>query len=154
MSTTLKSMVWDEWIGPMFRRPHALQIAALCLRDGEDGAPEVLLVTSRGTGRWIIPKGWPSRKKDGPGTAMEEAWEEAGLRDASVDSEPLGEYVGTKGHGGGLNEPTRVLVYALHGGDLAEEWPEAGQRRRRWVSVQEAMRLIAEPGLRDLLARL
>ena len=54
------------------------QFAALCYRV-KDGKTRVLLVTSRGTGRWIIPKGWPMDGKTPAETAAQEAWEEAGV---------------------------------------------------------------------------
>ena len=55
------------------------QFAALCYRLEEDKV-KVLLVTSRGTGRWIVPKGWPADGKTPVESALEEAWEEAGVK--------------------------------------------------------------------------
>ena len=70
------------------RRPPALQVGALCL---QAGTGKVLLVTSRGTGRWIIPKGWPMDGRSAGGAALREAWEEAGVR-GQVEERPLGRY--------------------------------------------------------------
>src|SRR3974390_952808 len=56
------------------------QVAALPLRRTKSGALEVLLVTSRGTGRWIIPKGWPSKRLRDRKAAAREAREEAGVK--------------------------------------------------------------------------
>lgn len=48
----------------MFQRPPRQPYAALCYRlKGKTGALEVLLLTSRDTGRWVIPKGWPMEGK-------------------------------------------------------------------------------------------
>ena len=69
--------VLRDVVGPMFRRPRSLQVAALCHRRTKAGQKEVLLVTSRGTGRWILPKGWPMRGKSDAQAAAQEAWEEA-----------------------------------------------------------------------------
>lgn len=155
MASGLKALLWDQWLRPMLRRPRPLQIAALCRRENpEDGTPEILLVTTKGSGRWILPKGWPGRKRDAPRTALAEAWEEAGLTEARLIERPVGEYEGVKGHDGGLAEPCRVIVYALEGGRLVDDYPEAGKRRRRWVSPAEAARMVEEPSLRDFLAGL
>jgi|SRR6056297_927044 len=149
------STFWTQWLRPMLRRPRPLQVAALCRRSNpEDGASQILLVTSKGSGRWILPKGWPGRKRDGPSTALAEAWEEAGLQGARVLEEPVGEYEGAKGHEGGLVERCRVIVYAVEGGRLVDDFPEAGKRRRRWVGPVEASRMVEEPSLRDFLASL
>ena len=78
MTRTL-TRAWEEILRPMLKRPNRLQVAALCYRTGADGK-EVLMITSRGTGRWIIPKGWPVEGKDGPASALQEAWEEAGVK--------------------------------------------------------------------------
>ena len=50
-----------------------------------------MLVTSRGTGRWIIPKGWPMKRKAPHAAAAREALEEAGVV-GEVQSSPLGSY--------------------------------------------------------------
>jgi 8-oxo-dGTP pyrophosphatase MutT (NUDIX family) len=130
-----------------------LQIAALVRRDGPAG-PEVLLVTSRGTGRWILPKGWPEPELDGPGVARLEAWEEAGLTGAAARPQPAGEYEGLKRHDSGAEQAVRVRVFELEGGRLAADWPEAAQRRRAWVSVDAAAEMVDEPGLSAFLAGL
>ena len=64
---------WDGFVLPMLQRPKRLQVAALCYR-GDDADRKVLLVTSRGTGRWIIPKGWPIRGMNAPQAARQEAF--------------------------------------------------------------------------------
>ena len=73
----------------MVKRPHGRQVAALCTRKGKKGN-EVLLVTSRRRGRWIVPKGWPMEGKSFPETALEEAWEEAGVREGRIKGDMLG----------------------------------------------------------------
>ena len=73
----------------MVKRPHGRQVAALCTRKGKKGN-EVLLVTSRRRGRWIVPKGWPMEGKSFPETALEEAWEEGGVRKGRIKGDMLG----------------------------------------------------------------
>ena len=129
------------------------QFAALPYRRRK-GQVQVLLITSLDTDRWILPKGWPGRSKDGPRTALAEAWEEAGLEGARVVERPIGEYEGVKRHDSGLMEPCRVLVYELEGGRLVDDYPEAGQRMRRWAPATEAASLVEEPALRRFLSDL
>lgn len=97
----------DEVLLPLVRRPRLLQIAALCTRG--PGVREVLLVTSRGTKRWIVPKGWPHRGADGPASALAEAWEEAGVKEATAEPRPVGRYAAVKRSATGLAEPCDVV---------------------------------------------
>lgn len=146
------SRLLNEAIGPMLRRPPQLQVAALCTRDGADGL-EVLLVTSRGTGRWILPKGWPMARHSLAETAAIEAWEEAGVR-GDVEESPLGDYEAQKDTDGGLPVPCRVAVFRLHVASVADAFPEAAMRNRRWFRPAEAATLVREPELRKILSRL
>ena len=139
-------------IEPVFRRHEFLQVAALCLRDGKAG-PEVLMVTSRGTGRWVLPKGWPMKGRSLAGAALQEAWEEAGVI-GRADEASLGWYGYDKQHKGGLPLACRVELFRVAVTDLAKDWPEARKRRRRWMRPEEAAGKVAEPMLRELLLKL
>lgn len=150
---TLLRALRDDLLLPLLQRPALIQVAALCLRDGPAGR-EVLLVTSRGTGRWLLPKGWPGRGLDGAGSALREAREEAGVARATVRPEPIGRYAAVKVGAGGLAEPCEVLVYEVRVDTLADDWPERGQRCRRWAAPQVAAGLVEEAGLKALLAAL
>lgn len=131
-------------------RPHRLQVAALCLRRGSDGEQEVLLITSRGTGRWILPKGWPIRGLSLAEAAAQEAWEEAGIR-GRADPAPIGWFEGWKTTDDGIDLPCTVEVFRVAVEAVADSFPEAGQRDRRWFSAARAADLVQEPGLRALL---
>lgn len=131
-----------------------VQVAALCVRaGGPDGGTEVLLVTSRGTGRWILPKGWPIQGRSLAEAAAVEAWEEAGVR-GRAEGAPLGSYAAEKTVADGIGLPCRVQVYRLTVEVMAEEFPEAHQRHRRWLPAAEAAELVQEPELGALLRRL
>lgn len=131
------------------RRKIAKQVAALCLdKKGE----KLLLITSRDTGRWVIPKGWPMRKRSLSGTALQEAWEEAGV-EGSVGRDEIGRYHYDKGRDHGFAIPVDVRVFAIHVRDLADRFPEAGQRERRWFTPEDAAGLVAEEGLQALILR-
>jgi len=131
------------------RRPASLQVAALCTRL-RDGKVQVLLITSRDTGRWVIPKGWPMRGRSLSGAARQEAWEEAGVK-GRVSSDPLGSFHYDKRLEGGLAVPTDVLVYHLQIESMSKSYPEDHQRKRRWFSPNQAAKRVDESGLQDIL---
>jgi len=149
MQHTLRK-VWKEYVRPFLRRPRHLQVAALCYRTSE-GGKKVLLVTSRGTGRWIIPKGWPMDGKNAPEAAMREAWEEAGVREGQIDGDAIGHYEYEKELKTGLPVPVETLVYKVEVSETRDDFPEAGERERRWVSPEEAADMVREPQLQRLL---
>jgi 8-oxo-dGTP pyrophosphatase MutT (NUDIX family) len=126
------------------------QGAALCWRNGTDG-PEVLLITSRDTGRWVIPKGWLVPGLPTHQTAAREAWEEAGVKGVP-DPDPLGQFAYDKRLAPALTVPCDVTVFALAVTELHDDFPECAQRRRKWFSPLRAMEKVAEPGLRALIA--
>ncbi|MFW8594581.1 NUDIX hydrolase [Cribrihabitans neustonicus] len=152
MTRTL-TRAWEEILRPLLQRPNRLQVAALCYREGAQGK-EVLMITSLGTGRWIIPKGWPITGKDGPGSALQEAWEEAGVAKAEISSEPIGEYFYLKRRGNGTEEPVTTLIFAAEVQQLADDYPEAKSRRREWMTPEQAAELVHEPQLQAVLRQL
>lgn len=117
-----------------------------------DGKLEVLLITSRETRRWIIPKGWPWPDRPNSEAAAAEAWEEAGVR-GRARSEQIGTYTYDK------QRPDAVLaveveVYLLEVTELEDAWPEAVQRERAWFSPEDAAAAVDEPELQTLLRKL
>lgn len=129
------------------------QCGALCWRR-LDGAVQVLLVTSRDTGRWVIPKGWPITGLDVASAAAREAWEEAGVRGVA-DPAPLGWYsydkVLRRGATGSA-VPCVVAVHPLHVDQQETRFPEAKQRRRKWFAQEDAAARVDEPELSALIA--
>ena len=143
--------LFRNFLGRMLgRRPPALQVGALCLQ-AETGS--VLLVTSRGTGRWIIPKGWPMDGRSVGGAALREAWEEAGVR-GEVEETAFGRYSYDKKLTKGLSAPVEVQVHLVRVEGLDKNFPERKQRQRRWFTPAEAAGLVDEAGLARLLRRL
>ena len=135
----------------MFRRPKRVQFGALCYRrDKKSGVLEILLVTSRDTGRWVIPKGWPMSGKLSHEVAAIEAFEEAGVR-GTVETEALGSFTYPKVLKDGIKVPCRVQVYALAVTELAKNFKERGERKLEWISFSEAAKRVHEPELRDLI---
>lgn len=117
------------------------QAGGVCLVDGQ-----VVLVRNSSNTRWVIPKG--SLEKDDPDLeyrAVQEVWEEAGVRGA-VHPEPLGHFAYRKS-----GEVCLVTVFLMTACELSESWPESGVRTRVLRSPREARDLVDEPGLKDIL---
>ncbi|WP_064710859.1 NUDIX hydrolase [Rhizobium bangladeshense] len=134
----------------MFRRPPRQQYGAICYRvKKKSGDVEVLLMTSRDTGRWVIPKGWPMNGKCAHEVAVQEAFEEAGVC-GSTEAETLGSYTYPKVLRDGVQVICKVQVYALEVAELAKNFKEKGERTIEWVSCDEAASRVREPELRNL----
>lgn len=144
---------WADMLMPILQRPKRVQVAALCYKNTEDGK-KVLLITSRDTGRWILPKGWPVEGKDGPGSALQEAWEEAGVSKADIEEEPMGYYEYAKGLDNGVSVPVETQVYMTRVRNLKKSYPEVDERERQWFSPGEAANLVDEPDLKEILKAL
>ncbi|ASY55431.1 NUDIX hydrolase [Sinorhizobium sp. CCBAU 05631] len=135
----------------MLRRPARMQYAALCYRiRRKTKSPEILLLTSRDTGRWIIPKGWPMQGKWAHEVAEREAYEEAGVK-GKVQKAAIGSYVYQKRMDHGLKIPCKVQVHALEVDSLCKNFPEKGERKLEWVDCEEAARRVAEASLKELI---
>jgi 8-oxo-dGTP pyrophosphatase MutT (NUDIX family) len=120
----------------------------------EDGRSEVLLITSRDTRRWIIPKGNIGRGKTALEAAEQEAFEEAGVTGTVAGTIPLGFYMYFKRHDDDTTTPVSVEVYLLKVERQHKKWPEKGMRKLRWLPVPEAIKKVEEPGVVPLLKRL
>jgi len=124
-----------------------MQYAALPyrLRDGV----EVLLITSRETGRWVLPKGWPMKGRKPHAAAAREALEEAGIK-GKVGKSAIGSYRYGKRLAQGIM-PCTVEVYPLAVERQMSRWPEQGQRTLAWFSAADAAGLVEEADLASLL---
>ncbi|MBU8537547.1 NUDIX hydrolase [Falsiroseomonas tokyonensis] len=133
------------------RRPGDLrrQCAALPLT-GTGPALRVVLVTSRETRRWVIPKGWIEPGEQPHRSAAREAFEEAGIL-GEADPDPIGQFAYAKRKAGGVLLPCEVLVFRLRVARLLHDWPERRERERRLVTPAAAAGLVAEPELAALL---
>jgi ADP-ribose pyrophosphatase YjhB (NUDIX family) len=119
----------------------------------KNGQPRVMLVTSRGKGRWIIPKGWPEKDLTPHACAAKEAYEEAGIV-GRIGESPLGTYRYKKRLSSGAMTTFKVEAYLLEVEHQLMDWPEKGQRVTRWMAPARAARLVGEDGLVQLLLRL
>lgn len=125
------------------------QIAALPIVETAEG-PLVLLITTRGRGRWTIPKGWPKPGLNDAELAAREAAEEAGV-EGDVGSLPLGMFAYTKRLHLFSWVKCSVDVYPLHVRCQRLEWPEKAARKSLWLPPERAASLVAEAELAAVL---
>lgn len=128
------------------------QVGGLCYRRRADDVVEVLLITTRETKRWTIPKGWPVKGLEPHQAAKLEAWEEAGVR-GKVKKRPFGYFTYVKTLGGGQKVPSLVQVHLLETRKTRSHFPERGQRELMWLPALEASLLVDEPELKGLLGK-
>ena len=147
MAATKKKVVRKARRGERVR-----QVAAIPFRMNERGEVEVMLVTSRTTKRFIVPKGWPMKSKSGRKAATIEAQEEAGVLGKTL-KQPAGTYSYWKRL---TNRFVRVdvTVYLLAVTEELANWQEAKRRQRAWLAPEDAAMLIDEPDLSTLLKNL
>jgi 8-oxo-dGTP pyrophosphatase MutT (NUDIX family) len=131
----------------------AKQVAALPLRWDDNGRLRVLMVTSRDTGRWVMPKGWTMEGKKPWRAAEIEALEEAGVR-GYISCDPIGDYVYDKILDDGTKLPCRVTLFPMMVDSIKRRWKERNQRKRRWFSVKGAAKAVDEPDLVEILSEL
>jgi 8-oxo-dGTP pyrophosphatase MutT (NUDIX family) len=127
------------------------QVAALPFRRRE-GVLEVLLITSRETRQWIIPKGWREKVRTPHNMAVREAREEAGL-EGRIHTRAIGAYRYVKRLGVNDEVTCKVRIFALEVEKQLDDWPEKGQRERCWLSPAEAVKRITDKNLRRALLR-
>jgi 8-oxo-dGTP pyrophosphatase MutT (NUDIX family) len=118
-----------------------------------DGDLSVCLITSRGTRRWVIPKGWPKPPFQPFEQAAREAKEEAGLV-GEIATDPIGSYTYCKRLHASASADCRVLVYPLLVKAQYGHWPEQSERELIWVPAPTAAGMVHEAELGELLTAL
>jgi 8-oxo-dGTP pyrophosphatase MutT (NUDIX family) len=118
-----------------------------------DGETHVLLVTSRETKRWVLPKGWTEKPGCDAEQAAREAYEEAGII-GRIGTVSIGAYTYPKRLNCGATVTCDVEVFPLAVARLLEDWPEKSQRERRWFTLPEAAMAVDEGGLVTLMLQL
>lgn len=132
------------------KRETRTQFAVLPFRVKKKVEVEILLISSLDTGRWIIPKGWPMDGMRPAEAAAQEAWEEAGLR-GRVHDTVLGLYSYSKWLDEELSIPCVVLVFPMEVSQIDEVFPEAGQRKTKWMSRKKAAQRVDEAELKQMI---
>jgi 8-oxo-dGTP pyrophosphatase MutT (NUDIX family) len=128
------------------------QVAAIPILVDDTGERRVMLMTSRETRRWVIPKGWPIKGLKPHKAAEREAFEEAGLL-GNISKKAIGSYEYLK-RLGNASEPCDVKVYLMSVKAQATNWPEKGEREIEPVSLHEAANRVDEAGLKAIFERL
>ena len=136
---------------PAPKKTTGIQYAALPYRVS-GGTIEILLVTSRRTRRWILPKGWPMEGCRPPASAANEALEEAGVS-GEMQKNAIGHYRYLKYHRNGTSVPCKVGIFALKVTREKNTWAEKDERERRWYTVAEAAAAVNEPQLRMMILK-
>lgn len=135
-------------------KPRAVsaQYGALPYRFTDSAALEVLVVTTRQSKRWIIPKGWPIKGLTPFKSAAREAFEEAGVH-GRIGAKTIGSFKYIKlANGSGAESDCEVKIFPLLVKKQSAIWPESGQRIVQWVDPEKAISLIAEPELKAIVA--
>ena len=130
-----------------------VQYAALPFRLSGDDAIEIMLITSRETRRWILPKGWPIKGLKPHETAACEAFEEAGLI-GRIMKRAIGSFQYQKRLKEGNSVTCEVEVFPLEVRQQRETWPEQHQRDGRWFSLPDAAALVEELDLSKTILEL
>jgi 8-oxo-dGTP pyrophosphatase MutT (NUDIX family) len=133
------------------KKATSAQYAALPYRETANGL-EFLLITTRRTHRWIVPKGWPMDGRAPHAAAAREALEEAGVS-GEIGDKPIGSYRYFKERKTGELVPCKVDVFALKVKMQRKNWAEKDARELRWCSLSEALTCVGEPGLRQIIRR-
>jgi 8-oxo-dGTP pyrophosphatase MutT (NUDIX family) len=129
-----------------------LQYGALPYRMSNRNRAEFMLVTSRETRRWIIPKGWPKRGKMPHRSAAHEAFEEAGVVGA-VGRQAVGSFSYEKRLENGRSVECEVRVFPLEVKRQRKEWPEKHERQVKWLSAPKAAEKVKDPVLSKIIQR-
>jgi 8-oxo-dGTP pyrophosphatase MutT (NUDIX family) len=137
-------------LSPIARaKQRILQVAALPWRK-RHGRIEILLVTSRETRRWVIPKGGVMAHLVDMNAARQEAFEEAGIA-GRMRRKPIGNYTYRKRAGESSGRLCAVKVFALEVRRELRNWPERSQRERRWFTIEQVLQRVGERELRRII---
>lgn len=126
------------------------QYGVLAYKMADDGDPRFLLITSRSTKRWVIPRGNPIRRLSPWQSAVQEAYEEAGVS-GYVSPEEIGTYHYEKWRRKRPNDHAEVHVFPLCVTEQSSHFPERHQRTRRWFTREEAIEAVDEDSLKSLI---
>jgi 8-oxo-dGTP pyrophosphatase MutT (NUDIX family) len=134
------------------RPPLMMQYGALPYRVTAAGTLELLLVTTRQSKRWIVPKGRRIKGLTAAKCAAREAFEEAGVRGV-IEKKPIGAFRFVKTVDDALGVMCEVRIFALRVKRELPHWPEAPERTPRWFEPSAALAAVTDSGLKSLISR-
>lgn len=126
------------------------QYGVIPWRTKRGGAIRILLITSRRRGRWIVPKGWLIEGRPPFLSAALEVFEEAGVI-GNIHSHAMADYHYLKAGKDGSLRRCRVILFSLRVRGTLTNWPERGQRKRRWVTLDEATEMVDDAELAQVI---
>lgn len=126
------------------------QAAAFCHKK-KNGKKYVLLVTSRGSKQWILPKGWLEDNYTEKELALLEAKEEAGVITKPKKIKKMGAYRYRKWLSQKRSVPVGVNVYSMPIKRLKKKFKESHQRKRKWVTIRKATKMVSDKNLQAFL---
>jgi 8-oxo-dGTP pyrophosphatase MutT (NUDIX family) len=130
-----------------------VQYGALPYRLSAGSRPQFMLIMSRETRRWVIPKGWPKKGKSPRSSAAREAFEEAGVVGAAA-KRSAGSFSYEKRPKNGDVVVCDVRVFPLEVRRQTKQWPEKQERIVKWLSASQAAEKVDEPTLGEIIRRL
>jgi 8-oxo-dGTP pyrophosphatase MutT (NUDIX family) len=151
-STHIVRRILNAGVSRGGKLPVPVQTGALPWRLKRSKKAEVLLVTGRRSGRWMIPKGWPVAGKTLADSAAQEAFEEAGIK-GKIEPEPIGRFRHTKQHILFGTMEVDIHVHPMAVEKELSDWPERGERMRKWFKLDEAAERVDSDELRQLIVR-
>jgi 8-oxo-dGTP pyrophosphatase MutT (NUDIX family) len=137
----------------MFAGSSSVQQAAALPFRLSDAGYELLFVSTKRRGRWLLPKGWPKKGEALTTAAAREAREEAGVNGV-ISPESIGSYRYRKNMLQGYEVPCDVVVFPFRVDSEESAWCEGDTRARRWCKLADAPDFCDEPGLSRLLEQL
>ena len=129
---------------------HKYQVAAIPYQIDSAGQLRVLLVTSKRSRRWVLPKGKAARRLPPYAAAAREAFEEAGVLGTS-ERLPIGRYRQRKRQVGDQASEILVEAYGLAVSAELTSWPERRVRQRSWMTIAEAIESVDDADLRGII---
>ena len=129
------------------------QYGVIPFRRSAEGGVEILLITSRETRRWVVPRGNPIPGLSPHAAAAQEAFEEGGIR-GEVEPRAIGTYRYDKRRASGAIDEALVELFPFLVREVLDEWPERGQRERQWFAAEDAAASVAEDDLAALIRQL
>ncbi len=126
------------------------QYGVVPVRRAADGGVEVLLITSRDTRRWVVPRGNPISGKSPAESAAQEAYEEAGII-GPVEPAGIGHYSYQKRRRLGFQVKAVVHLFRMRVAEERDDWPEKAERERRWFPAEEAAAAVHEAELARII---
>ena len=109
---------------------------------------QIMLVQTRSGNKWTIPKGLIDPGFTPQETALQEAYEEAGIKGV-LHPDVIGEFSYSKWQG-----ICKVQIFLMKVENELSHWPEKFFRQRKWVDIDQATKMIKYSGMAEMTNKL